>query len=151
MLSEKPTFGAKIRAMGLNKDTLAQLVKMKARFALSGAVATSVDFLLYLWLVDYRGWAPVPANIVSYSCAVVLNFMMQKRFVFQLQGSAGRAFLLSVLVSVVGLGINTGIVYILTQFDFFMEYQALTKLIATGIVFFYNFYLKRYVFERKFI
>jgi len=32
-----------------------------------------------------------------------------------------------------------------------MEYQALTKLIATGIVFFYNFYLKRYVFERKFI
>jgi putative flippase GtrA len=77
--------------------------------------------------------------------------MMQKRFVFQLQGSAGRAFLLSVLVSVVGLSINTGIVYALTQFAFFMEYQALTKLIATGIVFFYNFYLKRYVFERKFI
>jgi putative flippase GtrA len=137
--------------MGLNKETLAQLVKMKAKFAMSGAVATSVDFLLYLWLVDYQDWAPVPANIVSYSCAVVLNFMMQKRFVFQLQGSARRAFLLSVLVSVVGLSINTGIVYALTRFAFFMEYQALTKLIATGIVFFYNFYLKRFVFEKKFI
>ncbi|MEQ8706216.1 MAG: GtrA family protein [Phaeodactylibacter sp.] len=137
--------------MRLNRETLAQLVKMKAKFAMSGAVATSVDFLLYLWLVDYQDWTPVPANIVSYSCAVVLNFMMQKRFVFQLQGSARRAFLLSVLVSIVGLSINTGIVYALTRFAFFMEYQVLTKLIATGVVFFYNFYLKRYVFERKFI
>lgn len=137
--------------MRLNKETLVQLVKMKAKFAMSGAMATAVDFLLYLWLVDYQDWTPVSANVVSYSCGMVLNFMIQKRFVFNLQGSARRAFLLSALVSIVGLSINTGIIYTLTRFDFFMEYQALTKLIATGTVFFYNFYFKRYVFERKFI
>jgi putative flippase GtrA len=132
------------------REKLWKLFLLKAKFAASGAVATSVDYFLYLFLVG-RDMAPVTANLISYSCAVVLNFIMQKRFVFKLQGSSKRAFLLSVLVSIGGLGLSTAIIYGLTQFAFFNEQQYVTKLIATGLVFFYNFYLKRYVFERKFI
>lgn len=95
--------------------------------------------------------APVSANLISYSCGMVANFLMQKRFVFKLQGSSQRAFFLSILVSIGGLGLSTGIIYGLTQISFFNERQYVTKLVATGLVFFYNFYFKRYVFERKFI
>jgi putative flippase GtrA len=136
--------------MKIDIEAMRGLLKLKARFAMSGAVATSVDYVLYLLLAN-RVFSPVISNLISYSCSVVLNFLMQKRFVFALQGSARRAFLLSVLVSLGGLGLSTGIIYGLNTMPFFAKYQPITKLCATGIVFFYNFYLKRYVFEHKFI
>ncbi len=136
--------------MKLNWEKLWKLFLLKAKFAMTGAVATTVDYVAYLVLVA-NFFTPVVSNIISYSCGMVLNFLLQKRFVFALQGSAYRAFLLSIMVSLGGMALSTGIIYALTQFPFFMEYQAITKLCATGIVFFYNFYLKRYVFERKFI
>ncbi len=146
----KPYLRPKTEAMAPDKNELVKLFFLKAKFAASGAVATSVDYFLYLFL-EGRYLTPVYANIASYSCGMVVNFLMQKRFVFQLQGSSGRAFLLSALVSMGGLGLSTSIIYGLSQVPFFNERQYITKLIATGIVFFYNFYLKRYVFERKFI
>lgn len=143
-------FGPKYPAMKLDGEKIRGLLKMKARFAMSGAVATSVDYVLYLLLAN-RVFSPVVSNIISYSCGMVLNFMMQKRFVFSLQGSAKRAFLLSVLVSLGGMALSTSIIYGLNTLAFFAKYQPVTKLCATGFVFFYNFYLKRYVFEHKFI
>lgn len=126
-----------------------KLLALKVKFALSGLVATSVDYGLYMLLVE-RVLSPVASNIVSYSCAVVINFLMQKRFVFQLKGSANRAFVLSMVVSAVGLLLSTALVYGLTQITFLDKRQYLLKLIATGVIFFYNFYMKRYVFERRF-
>ena len=123
---------------------------MKAKFAMTGAVATTVDYVVYLGLVA-RCFSPVVSNIISYSCGMVINFLLQKRFVFVLQGSPYRAFGLSLGVSLGGMALSTGIIYGLTQLEFFSEHQYITKLCATGMVFFYNFYLKRYVFERKFI
>lgn len=117
---------------------------------MTSSVATAVDYLVYLVLEKYF-FSPVVSNIISYSCGMVLNFLLQKRFVFTLEGSVSRTFMLSILVSLGGMALSTGIIYGLTQVPFFDDRQYLTKLCATGIVFFYNFYLKRYVFEKKFI
>lgn len=136
--------------MRWNREKLGELIRMKARFAMTGAVATTVDYVVYLVLVS-RVFSPVVSNIISYSCGMVINFLLQKRFVFALQGSAYRAFLLSLMVSLGGMALSTSIIYGLTQFGFFIRHQYITKLCATGVVFFYNFYLKRYVFERRFI
>ncbi|MCB0566321.1 MAG: GtrA family protein [Phaeodactylibacter sp.] len=136
--------------MKLNWEKIGNLFQLKARFAMTGAVATTVDYVIYLLLVG-RFFSPVISNIISYSCGMVINFILQKRFVFALQGSAYRAFALSLIVSLGGMALSTGIIYGLTQLDFFSSHQYITKLCATGTVFFYNFYLKRYVFERKFI
>jgi putative flippase GtrA len=81
---------------------------------------------------------------------MVINFFFQKRFVFSLQGSVFRTFLMSIMISMGGLLISTSIVYGLTQFQFYWERQYLTKLFAIMLVFFYNFYLKRLVFEKCF-
>lgn len=136
--------------MKLDGEKLRGLFRMKAKFAMTGAVATTVDYVVYLILVA-RFFSPVVSNIISYSCGMVINFLLQKRFVFVLQGSPYRAFGLSLGVSLGGMALSTGIIYGLTRLEFFSENQYITKLCATGMVFFYNFYLKRYVFERKFI
>lgn len=132
------------------KEKVKELLLLKFKFGLSGLVATSINYGLYLLLVN-RFLAPVPANIIAYSTAVIVNFILQKRFVFSAQGKLSNVFLRAMLVSVIGLGIDTGIIYGLNRMAFFAEHQAITKLISTGIVFFYNFYFKRYAFERKFI
>jgi len=45
--------------------------------------------------------------------------------------------------------ISTGIIYWLNLYPFFAERQYLTKILATGMIFFYNFYTKRFIFERR--
>lgn len=129
-------------------DHLKKLIFLKARFAASGLVATSLDYILYMVLVTHV-FSPVISNLISYSIAVIANFLMQKRFVFNLKGSARQAFILSVSASLIGLLISTGIIYLLNHNTFFSERQYLTKILATGLIFFYNFYTKRFIFERK--
>lgn len=132
------------------KALLKQLILLKFKFGLSGLVATAINYGLYLALV-HRVFPPVTANLIAYSTAVVVNFILQKRFVFESKGKVSTIFLRAMLVSVIGLGIDTAIIAGLSSIEFFNTHQAITKLISTGIVFFYNFYFKRYAFEKKFI
>ena len=132
-----------------NKERLTELLSKKARFAVGGGLATGIDYLIYFPLFA-QGVAPVKAQILAYSVSALFNFLFQKFFVFEQKGSTRTTFMLSMLVSVGGLGISTALIYVLNQFPFFYNYQLLTKLLTTGIVFFYNFYCKRYVFERRF-
>ncbi|MBX2929401.1 MAG: GtrA family protein [Saprospiraceae bacterium] len=127
-----------------------ELFQLKLRFAMTGAVATGVDYVVYLALVN-RIFVPVVSNLISYPCGVLVNFVLHRRFVFHLQGSTYRAFGLSVLVSAGGLGLSTLLIYGLSQIDFFAVHQPVTKLASAFVVFFYNFYLKRFVFEGKFV
>lgn len=122
---------------------------LQTKFAISGLVATATDYILYLLLV-HNLFSPVPSNVISYSTAMVINFMLQKKFVFSLQGSSFRTFIMSVMVSMGGLLLSTAIVHGLNQIAYYGERQYLIKLVATIIVFFYNFYLKRLVFEKCF-
>jgi putative flippase GtrA len=127
-----------------------ELLRLKVRFALTSSVATLLDYGLYLALV-YTILPPVSSNIISYSIAVLINFTLQKRFIFDLQRKVYAAFLLSIAVSLGGLLLSTGIIFSLSQMAFFSRYQFITKLVATALVFFYNFYLKRYAFEKRFL
>ena len=153
MEETRPFLASKFRQT--NNPVRAVVIKLwkhlllQAKFATSGLVATTTDYLMYLFLV-YTLFAPVPSNVISYSIAMVLNFFLQKKFVFSLQGSVLKTFVMSVMVSIGGLLLSTAIVYGLTQNHFFSELQYLIKLTATVIVFFYNFYLKRLVFEKRF-
>lgn len=125
------------------------LFEQKIKFAFASVVATLTDYLLYLLFTLSFQFAPVSSNIVSSFCGMLINFLIHKRLVFTLQRKPHQAFLLSLLVSVGGIGLGTTIIYLLTQYAFFLKHQYITKLIATGIVFFYNFYFKRFAFEKR--
>lgn len=127
-----------------------RLFLLKARYAAASAVATALDYGIYLALV-HRVFEPAPANVISYSCGVFVNFVLQRWFVFELQRPVKQAFFLAMLVSLGGMALSTGIVHGLSQLTWFNQQQVITKFCATAIVFFYNFYLKRYVFEKRFV
>jgi putative flippase GtrA len=117
-------------------------------FALTGTVATGINYGLYLLLV-HRYLPPLPATLIAYSSSVVLNFFLQRYFVFELRRSLRSAFALSMLVSVGGLLLDAAIVYGLHAVPLFGDAEWIIKGVATGVVFFYNFFGKRLVFEGR--
>lgn len=71
-------------------EKLKKLFFLKVKFAMTSSVATLVDYGLYLALV-YSVLSPVLSNIVSASCGMIVNFFLQKRFVFNLQRKVSTA------------------------------------------------------------
>jgi putative flippase GtrA len=127
-------------------QSLWAFIREKIPFAMTGLVATGINYGMYLFLVD-RILPPGPATVIAYSSSVVLNFFLQRYFVFELRRSLRSAFVLSMGVSVVGLFLDWMIVVGLHKFPLVGDQEWIIKLVATGIVFFYNFYAKRRVFE----
>lgn len=123
---------------------------MKVRFAMSSSIATTVDYVFYQVLVKYV-FSPVTSNIISATVGMLINFVLHKKYIFKLNRSVKAAFLISLLVSIGGISIGTFIVKYLNGINFFNTNQYIIKAIATGIVFFYNFYMKRFAFEKKFL
>ncbi len=127
---------------------LKDLFRLKAKFAASSAIATVVDYCLYLLLVS-TVLTPVYANIISAGIGMLINFVLQKNYIFDVNRSIRMAFLISLATSLVGLTISTYLIYELNKFQFFSDYQMITKALVTGTIFFYNFYFKRFAFEKK--
>ena len=89
--------------------------------------------------------------MIAYSLAVLLNFILQKLFIFESRRKTSVSFIMSVAVSVGGLGLSTLFVWLLGHWEFFNRYELLKVMTVSGILFFYNFFLKRYAFERRFV
>jgi putative flippase GtrA len=134
----------------MNFQKLVGLLKLKLKFATSSLVATLVDYGLYLVLVATL-FNPEPSHIISASIGMLINFVLQKRYIFSLNRKLSLAFGISLLTSIIGIGIGTYFIHLLTQIEFFDTYQMITKALVTGSMFFYNFYMKRFAFENKFI
>ena len=124
---------------------------MKTKFAASSGVATLADMGLFALLAKVTSIPVEIINIISSLTGMVINFLLQKKYVFELNRKVRTAFMLSLAVSFGGIFISTSIIHGLKNFEIFEIYPILAKIIATGIVFFYNFYLKRYSFEKKFL
>ena len=125
------------------------LLRLKARFFTSSIIATGVDYALFL-LLDRTIFGPVMAHAISYPIAVLVNYFLQKQFIFEMRRKPGVAFAIAMALSAIGWGIGTALMYLLVKIPFFADTPVLAKLLVTGVLFFYNFYGKRYAFEKRF-
>ena len=119
----------------------------KLKFGMTSSIATAVDYTLYLILV--MSLSPVVSNLISAGTGMIINFFLQKRYIFELRRKFQYALAISVLTSLIGIALSTSIIWVLNYVFTFTEYQFIIKGIATGIVFFYNFYMKRFAFEKR--
>lgn len=121
----------------------------KIPFAITGLIATSVNFGMYLLLVD-RFLPYLPATMIAYASGVVINFILHRYFVFKLNRSVSQAFGITLITSGIGLTLDALIVSGLHRSNVFGEKEWLIKGTAMAILFFYNYYSKKYAFEGKF-
>ncbi|HFA48147.1 MAG TPA: GtrA family protein [Bacteroidetes bacterium] len=136
--------------MKLSLSQLKKLFILKAKYATASATATAVDYILYFILLQF-GLQKTLANFISYPFGVVFNFMLQKKYIFSMKRGLRKTFVLAMLVSAGGWAMNATIFSFFMKIPFLNEYHWFAKILVNAIIFFYNFYGKRYVFEKRFI
>ena len=114
------------------------------KFLTTSVLATSIDFLFYTGLLFI--FTPVVAHFCSVTTGMILNFILQRKFVFNVRRGLKSSFLLSLLFSVGGVFLGAGIIYFLMKLAFFAEHPLIAKMIAIGVVFFYNYETKKIAF-----
>ena len=133
--------------------SLAKLLKLKAKFATTSLLATFVDWLVYFLLAD-KIFPKVQANLISRTSGMVINFFMQKQLVFENNRKLWITFIMTTMVSIGGLALGSLIIHFIGDWQIWTIHPSLKivpKIIETGILFFYNFFLKRFAFEKRFI
>ena len=130
-------------------ENIRRLSFAQAKFFTSSVIATAVDYALF-FLLDWTLFDPVTAHAISYPIAVVVNFYLQKRFIFSLKRSPRSAFAISMVFSVIGWGLGVAMIWFLLKIPLLAAWPVLAKIIVTAVLFFFNFYTKRFAFERRF-
>ena len=123
------------------------LIWQFGKFATVGFLNTAIDFgilnlLIFLTNVT-QGIQIVPLNAISFSVAVINSYFWNKKWVFD--ASKKGNFVTFVLVTIIGLLINSGIVYVITTFippvivSSPTLWANIAKALATAISLFWNF------------
>jgi putative flippase GtrA len=123
-------------------------VAQKLRFTGASGLSTLVDYIIFFSALS-AGISIVPSQVIAQVSGFISNLMLQRNWVFRLERSNLHVFWrLSVTVPI-GLTIGAVSVYLLAQIPLIYEYKILAKVITSILLFVYNYYSRRWVFQRK--
>lgn len=123
-----------------------KLIRQIIKFGIVGTICFLIDYSLLYLCTEYLGMYYLISGICSFTVSVVVNYYLSCRFVFDMKKkNMKEEFFLFVLLSVVGLGINEGVLGILTE-SFRVHYM-ISKIVATAIVMVYNFVTRKVLIE----
>ncbi len=119
------------------------LVTQVMRFLGVGVIAFVIDFGAMVFLVEVLGFNSVVAAAVSYVISVIVNYLLSMRFVFRHRSdlSRHREFIIFVVLSTIGLGINVGLMWV-GENAIGLDYR-IAKLSVTVIVTLWNFVTRK--------
>jgi putative flippase GtrA len=113
------------------------------RYFFVGGASALVDFVLFAALIKVFGLAWYYAGVASFCFAIFVNYLLSIRFVFE-SGSRfakEQEIALVFLVSGIGLAANQAVLYALIVLA--VLNVLVSKVGATGVVFFWNFTARR--------
>ncbi len=115
---------------------LAQLIK----FCVVGGSGVLVDFGVTYALKEWARWNKYVANSCGFACAATSNYILNRLWTFRSHDpQIARQYLVFVGIALIGLAINNGVIYLLhdrLKLNFY-----LSKLLAVGVVTFWNFFM----------
>lgn len=119
------------------------------KYTVVGGICTILDFFILYLLTTLGGVHYLVSSSVSFALGVTLNYILCTYWIFSIHRvkSHPKEFLYYVIISLVGLGINTLLMWIFT--DLFGLWFMLSKLISAGITLFYNFFARKLLLHNK--
>lgn len=134
-----------------------------AKFAVAGAMASVVNFIVFnvlIYLVfsldqaDMTAlesrWKTVFSDMAAYASGVLFNYALHKRYIFEQRRKPSTTFALYLFVSGIGMALSAGLTWLFVKITFFATYPYIMKIMTMGLVFIYNFFSKRFAFEKRF-
>lgn len=99
-----------------------------------------VDFGVTYALKEWARWNKYVANSCGFACAATSNYILNRLWTFRSHDpQIARQYLVFVGIALIGLAINNGVIYLLhdrLKLNFY-----LSKLLAVGVVTFWNFFM----------
>lgn len=125
----------------LEKEIVVEAIK----YLFVGGICTILDFSLLFILKEYLSVNYVIASMISFSASVVLNYFLCTLWIFKTRVIKNRygEFMIYVIISVVGLFINTGLIWLFTEM--FSIPVLFSKVLGTPIVLIWNFFGRKYL------
>jgi putative flippase GtrA len=119
------------------------------KFGVVGASGMVVDIGFTYFLKENARVQKYLANAIGFTMAVISNYTLNRLWTFEsMNHEVAREFSSFATVAVIGLGINSLILWMLvsrTKFNFYIS-----KLLAIGVVTFWNFFANYYfIFPHK--
>lgn len=124
-----------------------KLIEQIMKFGVVGVIAFVIDFGVMVFLTEVFGIDPVISATVSFIISVIFNYAASMRYVFSHREgmSRTREFVIFVVLSAIGLGINDLLIWAGTDFASF-DYR-LVKIFATAVVMVWNFVTRKIFLE----
>ncbi len=130
---------------GIMKDdgTRPGLLGQLAGFGVVGVIAFVIDYGLMILLTEVFGVNYLLSTTISFVMSVIFNYLASMRFVFAHKKgmSRTREFVIFIVLSVVGLGLNDLLMWV-GQSLLGVDYR-ITKIVVTAIVMVYNFVTRK--------
>lgn len=125
-----------------------KLFRQMFKFGIVGGICFIIDYSIFWILHERLGIYYLFANACSFSISVIINYILNLKFVFRSLENTNRVkeFITYIILNIIGLGFNQLIMKICV--GYFLINSMLSKIIATGIVMIYNFISRKILIER---
>jgi putative flippase GtrA len=123
-------------------------VREFVRYFAASAVALVVDALLLYVLTSIVGVPYLYSGAIAFLLGLVIVYVLSIVWVFEHRTSVhpGVEFLVFALIGLVGLGVNEGVLYVLT--GIYGVYYLVSKIASVVVVFTWNFFARKYMLFR---
>lgn len=130
---------------GDTDDTVIQMF----RYLQVAFVAFAVDFGSLWVFTEYVGQHYLISNVPAFMLGVTTNYLLSIRWVFKGRSTTNRRaeVVIYVSIGVAGLALNELFLFLFTS-KLGLHYM-ISKFVATGIVFFFNFFVRKFVLFNK--
>lgn len=121
-------------------NTLIQLF----RYTFVGGTAFLADFFTLYMLTEYAGVHYLVSAGIAFILGSIVNYLLSVIWVFNVRRFRSRTIEIIFFVSIgaIGLGLNELFIWFFTEIVMF--FYLISKLISTAIVYFWNFFARKY-------
>lgn len=125
------------------------LWKQIIRFTVVGGSAFLIDYSIMILLTEFFGINYLISNAMSFTVSVIYNYLLSVHWVFDVNGGRSQTqdFLVFIILSVIGLGINQLIMWLCV--DKIGIFYMISKIGATGVTMVYNFITRKIFLENE--
>lgn len=119
------------------------------RYIFSGGMGAITNLGLLYILTDLVGLYYLVSGMIAFSCAVVVSFIMQKKWTFQDHSTeeTHKKFVIFLGISLINLGVNTLLLYFFTDIGGF--HYLISQIFAGGIVALWSYFIYIEVFKKS--
>ncbi|MEY8562906.1 GtrA family protein [Eggerthellaceae bacterium 3-80] len=120
-----------------------KLIAQIMKFGVVGLIAFCIDYGLMVFLTEVVSLNYLISATISFTASVIFNYLASMRYVFRHKAGMSRRkeFVIFVILSVLGLGINNGCMWI--GVELFGISYLVVKIVATAVVMVWNFVTRK--------